>query len=76
MVPSWPEQQRSWRQRAVRAIGVFPPDLLDPDRLDDVLIFLAGLPIDPEDRKQLLVEWCQLMGVILDEDMVKRARAE
>jgi len=59
-----------------RVIGVFPPDLLDPDRLDDVLIFLAGLPIDPEDRKQLLVEWCQLMGVILDEDMVKRARAE
>ncbi len=59
-----------------RVIGVFPPDLLDPDRLDDVLIFLAGLPIDPEDRKQLLVEWCQWVGVILDEDMVKRARAE
>jgi len=59
-----------------RVIGVFPPDLLDPDRLDDVLIFLAGLPIHPEDRKQLLLEWCQLMGVILDEDMVKRARAE
>jgi len=59
-----------------RVIGVFPPDLLDPDRLDDVLIFLAGLPIDPEDRKQLLVEWCRWVGVILDEDMVKRARAE
>ncbi len=59
-----------------RVIGVFPPDLLDPDRLDDVLIFLAGLPIDPEDRKQLLLEWCQFVGVILDEDMVRRARAE
>ncbi|GAI71429.1 unnamed protein product, partial [marine sediment metagenome] len=35
-----------------RVIAVFPVDLLEPDRLDDVLIFLAGLPIHPEDRKQ------------------------
>jgi len=59
-----------------RAIAVFPVDLLEPDRLDDVLIFLAGLPIHPEDRKQLLMEWCQLMGIAIDRDMVERARAE
>jgi len=57
----------------MRAITVFPVDLLDPDRLDDVLIFLAGLPIAPEDRKQLLIEWCQLMGVALTRDMVEEA---
>ncbi|HUW96778.1 MAG: hypothetical protein KKD44_28970 [Proteobacteria bacterium] len=59
----------------MRAIAVFPVDLLDPDRLDDVLIFLAGLPIAPEDRKQLLIEWCQLMGVALTRDMVEKALA-
>ncbi|GAH31619.1 unnamed protein product [marine sediment metagenome] len=51
-------------------------DLLEPDKLDDVIIFLAGLPIHPEDRKQLLLEWCQLMGIAIDRDMVERARAE
>lgn len=59
-----------------RVIAVFPVDLLEPDRLDDVIIFLAGLPIHPEDRKQLLMEWCQLMGIAIDRDMVERARAE
>jgi len=59
----------------MRAIAVFPVDLLDPDRLDDVLIFLAGLPIAPEDRKQLLIEWCQLMGVALTREMVEKALA-
>jgi len=58
-----------------RAIAVFPEDLLDADRLDDVIIFLAGLPIAPEDRKQLLLEWCQLMGVAITRDYVERALA-
>jgi len=59
-----------------RAIAVFPVDLLDPDKLDEVLIFLASLPIDPEDRKQLLMEWCRLMGAAITRDMVERAKAE
>lgn len=59
-----------------RVIAVFPVDLLEPDRKDDVIIFLAGLPIHPEDRKQLLLEWCQLMGIAIDRDMVERAKAE
>lgn len=60
----------------MRALAVFPVDLLDPDREDDVLIFLASLPIDPEDRKALLVEWCKLMGVALTREMVEKALAE
>ena len=59
-----------------RAIAVFPVDLLDPDKLDEVLIFLASFPIDPEDRKQLLMEWCRLMGAAITRDMVERAKAE
>ena len=59
-----------------RAIAVFPEDLLHRDRLDDVLIFLASLPIDPEDRKQLLLQWCRLVGAAITRDMVERARAE
>lgn len=59
-----------------RALAVFPVDLLDPDKEDEVLIFLASLPIDPEDRKALLVEWCKYVGAALTRDMIERARAE
>ena len=59
-----------------RAAEVFPIDLLDPAREDDMIIFLRGLPIDREDRKQLLVEWCYLVGAALTRDMVERAEAD
>jgi hypothetical protein len=60
----------------VRVAEVFPPGLLDREREDDVVVFLRGLPIDPEDRKQLLVEWCHLVGAVLTRDLVERAGAE
>ena len=41
-----------------------------------MIIFLRGLPIDREDRKQLLVEWCYLVGAALTRDMVERAEAD
>jgi hypothetical protein len=54
----------------------FPPGYLDPDKLDEVIAWLLSLPIDPEDRKRLLVIWCQLVGVVLTEDLIRRIRAE
>jgi len=59
-----------------RLIGVIPTELLDKGKLDDVLLLLARLPIDPEDRKQILVQWCQYVGAALTRDMVERANAE
>lgn len=60
----------------MRAAEVFPIELLDREREDDMIIFLRGLPIDPEDRKQLLVEWCYLVGAALTRDLVERAGAD
>ena len=57
----------------MRLIGVIPTELLDESKLDDVLLLLLRLPVDPEDKKQLLVEWCRYVGAALTEDMVRRA---
>lgn len=59
-----------------RALAVFGADLIDPDKEDEVILLLLRLPLQPEDKKQLLIEWCQLVGAALDEDMVRRAGAE
>lgn len=54
----------------------FPPGFLDPDMEDEVIAWIASLPIDPERKKELLVMWCQLVGVVLTEDMIRRIGAE
>ena len=55
---------------------IFPIGLLDPDRVDDVLIFIRGLPLTPEDKKRLLMMWTKELGVALTRDMVERAGAD
>lgn len=57
----------------MRLIGVIPTELLDESKLDDVLLLLLRLPVDPEDKKQILVQWCQYVGAALTEEMVRRA---
>jgi len=56
--------------------GMIPVDLLDPDKKEDVLIYIKNLPIQPEDRKRVLLYWCKEVGVALDRDMVKKAGAK
>jgi len=55
---------------------VLPIGLLQPEAKEDVIVFIAGLPIEPEDRKRLLVEWSKITGVALTEEMVSRAGAK
>lgn len=56
--------------------GQIPIDLLDRDKKEDVIIYLRDLPIDPRDKKRILVNWCREVGAVLDKDMVERSGAE
>jgi hypothetical protein len=53
-----------------------PLELLDPERKDDFLLWVAGLPIHPEDRKQLCLEWSAWTGVLLTHDDYVQAGAD
>jgi len=50
--------------------AVIPPELLDPEKKRDVLILIARLPVDNQTKKYILMDWCRITGVKLDEDMV------
>ena len=52
-------------------IEVFPPWLLTRDRLNDVIIFLRELPVEPKRKKQALVAWTRYVGVALTYEMVE-----
>ena len=48
-----------------------PPDLLDPKKKDEFLLWLAQLPVDVETKKHILMDWCELVGVALTREMVE-----
>ena len=52
------------------AIEILPAALLSKDKWDDFLLFLRMLPVDGQDKKYLLMSWCQIVGAALTEDMV------
>jgi hypothetical protein len=49
--------------------------LMEIEDLDVLLVLLFDLPIDPREKKYILIQWCQMHGVALDRDMVERAGA-
>ncbi len=49
--------------------------LMEIEDLDVFLLLLFDLPIDPREKKYILIQWCQMHGVALDRDMVERAGA-
>ena len=58
-----------------RILAIIPEGWDTPEREDDVILLLAGLPIDPEDKKQLITEWCAIVGVALTREMVEAVGA-
>jgi len=50
---------------------IFPSVLLDPEKKDEVLIFLRQLPAPPRRKKEALVAWCRAVGAALTRDMVE-----
>ena len=55
--------------------GIVPLELIDRKKKDSVLIYIRDLPVEPEDRKRILVDWCKEVGAVLDRDMVEKAGA-
>jgi len=53
------------------AIEIIPAALLAEDKWDDFVVFLRALPIDPSDKKYILIQWTKLVGVALTSDMVE-----
>lgn len=51
-------------------IGLIPEEFIDPEKKHDFLLWLASLPIDQWTKKYVLIDWCNLVGVALTEDMV------
>lgn len=49
--------------------------LMEIEDLDVLLVLLFNLPIDPREKKYILIQWCQVHGVALDRDMVESAGA-
>lgn len=58
------------------SIALIPAALIAKEKWDDFVLFLAQLPIDPNDKKYLLIQWCQLVGVALTHEMVDAVLGE
>ena len=48
---------------------------MEIEDLDVFLLTLFELPIDPREKKYILIQWCEMHGVALDHDLVERAGA-
>jgi len=53
------------------AIEIIPAALLAEDKWEDFVVFLRALPIDPSDKKYILIQWAKFVGVALTSDMVE-----
>jgi len=43
-------------------LDLFPLDWLDKDAKDEVLTWIAGLPIDRVTKREMFMEWCKEVG--------------
>jgi len=70
--PNWmykPHKALDWRKPTV-SIALIPAALIAKEKWEDFVLFLRALPIDANDKKYLIIQWCQLVGVALTHDMV------
>jgi hypothetical protein len=49
---------------------------MDPERWKDTAYYIRELPIPPRRKKQLIVQWCALLGVDMTHDMVVEVLGE
>jgi hypothetical protein len=53
--------------------ALFPRELRHPDQRPAFLAWLSSLPIDPQDKKQLALDWASLVGVHFTADELRAA---
>ena len=56
-------------------LDLVPPEYMTPEGKDDFLNWLAAQPLPPEDKKQILLWWCDYVKLPITEDMVIRGGA-
>lgn len=55
----------------------WPPELLFPDKLEEVVAWILAQPVDREKvRKYMIIEWSHLVGVELTAELVDRVYRE
>jgi len=52
-------------------VDLIPEELIDPDKKEEFLMWLINLPVDLWTKKYILIEWCNLVGIALTEDLVR-----
>lgn|GEM_PF-4109176 len=52
-------------------LEVVPAALLAKDKEEDFILFLRRLPIPPNRKKEVLVDWCKIVGAALTHEMVE-----
>lgn len=57
---------------SITPVGIIPAYLIAKDKKDEVIAFLAHLPGPARRRKEIYVGWCNLVGVVLDEESVEK----
>ena len=56
----------------VKYAMVFPEELLDEEKKEDIIIMIRNLPVDLATKKYMYMDWCKLVGAaIKDEDLSK-----
>jgi len=58
------------------ASEILPPEWFTPERLSVVLEFLRFLPIEAAQKKLLLMQWAQEVGIEVTGDMIRELEAE
>ncbi len=56
-------------------VEIIPERLLHPERALEFACWLRGLELHEDDKKQLVIAWCDHVGVPLSGDLVLRAGA-
>ena len=46
--------------------GLIPEAYLDKKKKYEFLMWLISLPLDPWTKKYIYMEWCQLVGALID----------
>ena len=59
--------------RAKALAQFIPPSFNTPEAKDDFLEWVAALPIDPQDAKQLMLNWAAVTGVSLTAQEIREA---
>jgi len=54
----------------------FPPSLLAPERVNEVIEWIHNLPMDPQDKKRMLLDWAARVGISLTFTQIREAVPE